>query len=180
MEEMLMRLSSDQRSKARRTSFSASEVFSGSVLVRMLSQRSRICVSRWRMSVPWLMDFFNSSMRVERSAQPCSNGVSTSLSPTSKPTPMAARMASARWRFSIFIAASVSPLEVQGKLQRRLAAHHVHFQAADLARRPQLVEHAEEGLVVARHARAGDDVLIVDLHGLRRDQALRGEGPRQP
>src|SRR5690242_16336612 len=103
-------------------------------------------------SVPLSTDFFSSAMRVDRSFQPAINGVRTILSAIKRARPVAAPMARRRCRFLICTRPSFSPLEVQRKLKRSLAANLVHLHFADFLRGPQLVEHLEKRLVVVRHA----------------------------
>src|SRR5689334_17479801 len=175
MPEMLMRLSSDQRSKALSTWFSAAETSSGNVLVRMLSQRSRMRLPRWIKASPCATDLRSSAMRVERSFQPATSGVKTSLSAMNRPMPTAARMVSSCWRFLVVTGASWSPLEIEGELQRRLAAQLIDLDVADLLGGPELVEHVQKRLVVPGGAGAGDRGRIADLQGAGRDHARFGE-----
>src|SRR5438045_3241542 len=148
MEVMLIWLSRDQRSKARRTSFSATAVLLGSMFVRMCSQRVRISCSRVINCEPWLTDFFNSAMRVVRSRQLRSKGPRTNRSPTRNATAAMAMKASSCWRFLMFTGASWFPAEVETELQRRPAAapEVIDFELGHFLRVSQLFEHFQKRL----------------------------------
>src|ERR1051326_2004831 len=157
MDVMLIRLSCDQRSKARSTSFSATETLLERVLVLIPSQRSRMDCSRATNNVPWLTDFFKSAMRSVRSFQLAMSGERTNLSPARMATALMARMARRCCRFLMFISASSLPMKVKRELQGCLAAatDRIDFQAGDFFGRAQLVEHFQKGLVILRNSRTG-------------------------
>src|SRR6185503_13623945 len=147
---MLIWLTCDQCSNACRTSFSASDTFSGSVFVRMLSQRLRIISSRSRSKDPCAMSLRNCAIRLLRAFQLFASGDTTSLSPSNNASVTPARMTRSCWRFLIFIR-PFPPMKVERELHRSFAAHLVHFQVSNLPGRTEPVEHLEERLVIARH-----------------------------
>src|SRR4051794_1036436 len=104
MEVMLIRLSCDHRSNARSTSFSATDVSAGNVLVRICSQRPRIDCDLPKTTLPELIDLFNSAMRVFLVFQRFVSGVRIILSPTQIAIAVMARIESSFWRFVMVIA----------------------------------------------------------------------------
>src|SRR5688572_13901681 len=175
MDEMLIRLSCDQRSNACNTSFSASAVSSESVLLVIPSQRARMVCSRSKRKLPWLTDFFSSAMRVDRSFQLVVSGEIISLSDASNAMPPIARMARRRWRFSIFTSPSFAPLKVERELQRMLAANLIDLEIADLLGGTHVIKHLQEGLVVTRDAGAGHRGWLADFKGAGRNDTVLGK-----
>src|SRR5437660_8770176 len=179
MDAMLIRLSCDQRSNARSTSFSAAETFSGSVFVFMLFHRSRIVRSRSRNCAPWVTAFRSSTIRAARSFHASFSGVMTNRSATSRATPAAATMASICWRFLICIAGPCSPVKVESELQGRRTARLFDMDFTNALRSAQLVAHLQQRLIVAGRARTGHRREIADLHGFGRDSPVFGKRLRE-
>src|SRR6266699_5430700 len=179
MDAMLIRLSCDQRSNARSTSFSAAETFSGSVFVFILFHLSRIVRSRSRNCAPWVTAFRSSTIRAARSLHASFNGVMTNRSATNRPTPAAATTASICWRFLICIASPFSPMKVEGELQGCRTARLLDVDFPNPLRRAQFVAHLQQGLIVARRARTSHHRQITDFHGLGRHSPVFGKRLRE-
>src|SRR5881396_977286 len=88
----------------------------------------------------------------------------------------AAMMARACWRFSIFICASRSPMEVESELQGGLASNLIDLEVGHLLGGPQLVEHFEERLVVPGDAGAGHGRELADFQRFRGHAAFVRKG----
>src|SRR5439155_19068145 len=153
IEVMLMRLSCDQRSKARRTCCSAIEGLLGSVLVRICSQRLRRLFSRCASRPPFSTFLRRSAMLLERSVQRFPSGVRSNLSAAKSATTAAAANINHCWRFLIFIFASFTPMKIERELQRRFGAADLNepdFGNASTGAQP--VERFQQGRIVARRA----------------------------
>src|SRR5262249_49779948 len=136
-------------------SASASEVFDGSVFVRMSSQWLRMTCSRSTIILPWSICFLSAAMRSDRSFQFLMSGPAMIQSPSNSVTHATAAIISAFWRFLISIGVASFPLEIKRELQRRLAADQFCLQITDFRRGQQLVLQFDIRLIVARHAGAG-------------------------
>src|SRR5712692_737905 len=175
-----MRLSCDQRSNALSTWFSATEGSLGRVLVRMLSQWPRMDCSRASKSAPWLTDLRKSAMRAARSFQLRVNGERINLSPAQMAMAAMATAVSNCWRWLMFIAPLLAPMEVEGELQRRFAANLIDLHVRDLLGGAQLIERFQQRLAVARGPGARYRRQIANLDGLGEHDSIGGKGLSDP
>src|SRR5580765_2499182 len=167
MEVMLMPLFCDQRSNALSTNCSACDSSTGSVFVRICSQRARRLASRLIRRVPSSMSCRILAMRLARVVQKLPSGERISLSAAKSPIATPATIARSCCRFLICTDASFRPVKIKRELQRGHApADTVYFHIAN-AGLAQGFSNFEQRLIVLCRASVSDGVEVANFDGLR-------------